>query len=85
MPRQIASWPIEPIDKIKFDRVATCHKNDRGCSLGCNRARCRSCCDNHLYLMADQIVGESWQPIVVAFCPAEYDGHAFAFDIAGTF
>src|SRR6516164_11103033 len=85
-PRQIAARPIEARNKPELHGVRGDAEDDRDrrrCRLGCECRSGTSGRNDYRYLPANQFGRQLRQPVVLLICPAIFDRHVLALDIAG--
>jgi putative ABC transport system substrate-binding protein len=84
-PGQVSAGPSNAGDKTACDRVFSDGEDDRDCRgrrlRGQDRLDISACDDGHPSVY--QIGRQLGQTIIPPFCPAIFDRHALAFDIAG--
>jgi hypothetical protein len=82
---EVAIRPSQAGDEAGCDRVTDASEDDRDRRGGILRGqrRCRGDGRDHINLAADEIRGQSGQPIVIALRPAVFDRDVLALDVAG--
>src|SRR5947209_17126531 len=84
--REVSARPCETGYETGHDRIVAAGEDDR--DLG-RRVFCSECCEvpaaccDHINLAADEVCGQSWQPVINPLGPAVFDRYVLPLDIAG--
>ncbi len=86
--RNVAARPVQAGDKTAPHGIVAGREDNRYRRRSCLRRICRAYSigrDDHGHLTADQVGGQCWQLRQLSICPAVFDRHVLALNVAGLF